>query len=69
MRILIFGTSGFIGAHLARYAASQGHGDGGVYGRIRKWARPLPVIPLPDGGYGTAELGGQRWRSIQLCMI
>jgi hypothetical protein len=66
MRILIFGASGFIGAHLARYTASQGHGDGGVYGRIRKW---LPVIPLPDGGYGTAELGGQRWRSIQLGMI
>lgn len=27
-------------------------GDGGLYGRIRKWARSLPVVPLPDGGIG-----------------
>jgi uncharacterized protein YbjT (DUF2867 family) len=27
-------------------------GEGGVYGRIRKWAQRLPVIPLPDGGHG-----------------
>lgn len=28
-------------------------GNGGLYGRIRKWARVLPVVPLPDGGSGT----------------
>jgi uncharacterized protein YbjT (DUF2867 family) len=33
-------------------------GDGGVYGRIRKWARLLPVIPLPDGGYGQVPVIG-----------
>ena len=27
-------------------------GDGGIYARICKWARKLPLIPLPDGGYG-----------------
>jgi nucleoside-diphosphate-sugar epimerase len=27
-------------------------GDGGIYGRIRKWARLVPIIPLPDGGRG-----------------
>jgi uncharacterized protein YbjT (DUF2867 family) len=27
-------------------------GGGGIYGRIHKWAKLLPVIPLPDGGYG-----------------
>lgn len=26
-------------------------GDGGVYGRIRKWAHKFPAVPLPDGGY------------------
>ncbi len=31
-------------------------GDGGIYGRIRKWARRLPVIPLPDGGYGQVPI-------------
>jgi nucleoside-diphosphate-sugar epimerase len=31
-------------------------GDGGIYGRIRKWARRLPVIPLPDGGYGQVPV-------------
>lgn len=25
-------------------------GDGGIYGRIRKFAQTFPVIPLPDGG-------------------
>jgi uncharacterized protein YbjT (DUF2867 family) len=25
-------------------------GEGGIYGRIRKWAQRLPIIPLPDGG-------------------
>lgn len=27
-------------------------GDGGLYGRIRKWACRSPIIPLPDGGNG-----------------
>ena len=31
-------------------------GEGGIYGRIRKWARRLPVIPLPDGGYGQVPV-------------
>jgi nucleoside-diphosphate-sugar epimerase len=31
-------------------------GDGGIYGRIRKWARRLPVIPLPSGGYGQVPV-------------
>lgn len=31
-------------------------GDGGIYGRISKWARRLPVIPLPDGGYGQVPV-------------
>lgn len=31
-------------------------GDGGIYGRIRKWAKRLPVIPLPDGGYGQVPV-------------
>ena len=25
-------------------------GDGGIYGRIRKWAQKFPLVPLPDGG-------------------
>ena len=25
-------------------------GDGGLYGRIQKWARVLPIILLPNGG-------------------
>jgi uncharacterized protein YbjT (DUF2867 family) len=33
-------------------------GNGGVYGRIRKWARRLPIIPLPDGGYGQVPIIG-----------
>lgn len=33
-------------------------GDGGIYQRIRKWAQWLPVIPLPDGGYGTVPVIG-----------
>jgi nucleoside-diphosphate-sugar epimerase len=33
-------------------------GDGGVYGRISKWARLLPVIPLPDSGYGKVPVIG-----------
>lgn len=31
-------------------------GEGGLYGRIRKWARILPVIPLPDGGKGCVPV-------------
>ncbi|MDD2768530.1 MAG: NAD(P)H-binding protein [Methylococcus sp.] len=31
-------------------------GDGGLYGRIRKWARRLPLIPLPDGGRGQVPV-------------
>ena len=31
-------------------------GEGGLYGRIRKWARILPVIPLPDGGQGCVPV-------------
>lgn len=31
-------------------------GDGGIYGRIRRWARTLPVIPLPDGGRGEVAV-------------
>lgn len=31
-------------------------GDGGVYGRIRKWSRILPVIPLPGGGRGRVPV-------------
>ena len=31
-------------------------GEGGVYGRIRKWARILPLIPLPNGGYGNVPV-------------
>jgi len=31
-------------------------GDGGIYGRIRKWARRLPVVPLPDGGHGQVPV-------------
>jgi uncharacterized protein YbjT (DUF2867 family) len=27
-------------------------GEGGIYGRIRKWAQRFPVVPLPDGGQG-----------------
>jgi uncharacterized protein YbjT (DUF2867 family) len=33
-------------------------GDGGVYGRISSWARRLPIIPLPDGGYGQVPVIG-----------
>lgn len=31
-------------------------GDGGIYGRIRQWARLLPIIPLPDGGRGKVPV-------------
>lgn len=31
-------------------------GDGGLYGRINKWARLLPLIPLPDGGAGKVPV-------------
>lgn len=31
-------------------------GDGGLYSRIRKWARRLPIIPLPDGGQGKVPI-------------
>ncbi len=27
-------------------------GDGGIFGRIKKWVQHLPAIPLPDGGEG-----------------
>jgi uncharacterized protein YbjT (DUF2867 family) len=30
-------------------------GDGGIYGRILKWVK-LPLIPLPDGGYGRVPV-------------
>ena len=33
-------------------------GNGGLYGRISKWARRLPVIPLPDGGRGEVPVVG-----------
>jgi nucleoside-diphosphate-sugar epimerase len=31
-------------------------GDGGIYGRIRRAARVLPVVPLPDGGQGRVPV-------------
>lgn len=31
-------------------------GDGGLYGRIRKWSRRMPLIPLPDGGRGKVPV-------------
>jgi uncharacterized protein YbjT (DUF2867 family) len=31
-------------------------GEGGIYGRIRQWARRLPIIPLPDGGSGVVPV-------------
>lgn len=31
-------------------------GDGGLYGRIRKWSRRMPLIPLPDGGSGQVPV-------------
>ena len=31
-------------------------GEGGIYGRIRKWARKLPLVPLPDGGRGKVPV-------------
>lgn len=31
-------------------------GEGGIYGRIRKWARILPFVPLPDGGWGKVPV-------------
>jgi uncharacterized protein YbjT (DUF2867 family) len=33
-------------------------GGGGIYGRIRKWAQRLPLIPLPDGGLGKVAVIG-----------
>ena len=33
-------------------------GEGGIYGRIRKWARILPLVPLPDGGRGKVPVIG-----------
>jgi NADH dehydrogenase len=33
-------------------------GDGGIYGRIRKWARILPLVPLPEGGCGRVPVIG-----------
>lgn len=31
-------------------------GDGGLYGKIKKWAQVLPLIPLPDGGTGKVPV-------------
>lgn len=31
-------------------------GNKGLYGRIRKWAQVLPIIPLPDGGRGLVPV-------------
>ena len=31
-------------------------GEGGIYGRIRKWAQRLPVVPLPNGGSGRVPV-------------
>ncbi len=31
-------------------------GDAGIYGRIRGWARRLPIVPLPDGGRGRVPV-------------
>lgn len=31
-------------------------GEGGIYGRIRKWARVMPFVPLPDGGHGKVPI-------------
>lgn len=31
-------------------------GDGGIYGRMRKWARLSPCLPLPDGGRGLTPV-------------
>lgn len=31
-------------------------GEGGIYGRIRRWARWLPIVPLPDGGRGKVPV-------------
>jgi NADH dehydrogenase len=33
-------------------------GDGGIYGRIKKWAAILPIIPLPNGGIGEVPVIG-----------
>ena len=33
-------------------------GDGGLYGRIRRWAAILPIIPLPQGGRGAVPVIG-----------
>ena len=33
-------------------------GKGGIYGRIAKWAKRLPIIPLPDGGRGKVPVIG-----------
>jgi nucleoside-diphosphate-sugar epimerase len=44
-------------------------GDGGIYGRIRKWAQKLPIIPLPDGGRGCVpviDVGDLCERLLQL---
>ena len=31
-------------------------GEAGIYGRIRKWAQLLPIVPLPDGGRGKVPV-------------
>ena len=33
-------------------------GEGGIYGRIRKFAHKYPIIPLPDGGKGKIPVIG-----------
>jgi nucleoside-diphosphate-sugar epimerase len=31
-------------------------GNGGIYGRISRWANILPIIPLPNGGVGLVPV-------------
>lgn len=33
-------------------------GDGGIYGRIRRWVHVFPLVPLPDGGRGKVRAIG-----------
>ena len=58
MRILIFGASGFIGAHLTRYAASRGYevvtlcrsgSVAGFNGKCLKWTFGAPLAHLAAG--------------------
>lgn len=63
MRILIFGAAGFIGAHLVRYIASQGHevvalcrsgAVEGFNGKCVKWAFGAPLSPATLAGVDCA---------------